>query len=50
MYDSDSDLDSKKKLIIYHKCLKEIFSMLKKIQSEGGIPYTIILENGKKLT
>ena len=48
MYDLDSNFDSKTKLIIYHKCLKEIFSMLKTIQKEGGIPYTLTLKNGTK--
>lgn len=48
VYDSDSDLDSKKKITIYHKCLKEIFSVLKEIQREGGIPYTFTLPDGSK--
>ena len=45
-YETESVLNSKKKLEIYHKCIKEMFSLLKNIQNEGGIPFDLKMENG----
>ena len=48
-FDTDSDLDAQTKMKIYHKCLSEIFALVKQIQTEGGIPYEMTLKNGKKV-
>ena len=46
-YDTDTVLDGKFKMKVYHKCLKELFRYLKLIQNEGGIPHELKLRNGK---
>ena len=48
-YESETSLNSQKKLEVYHKCINEMLSVLKEIQKEGGIPFDLKLKNGKSM-
>ena len=47
-FETDTHLDGRAKMNIYHKCIKELLTYIKLIQSEGGISFELTLQNGSK--